>query len=270
MKKLILIPIVLLMAFSFDGMAQQKKKKSSSHGTKKGVKSSGPQMFVDFGLKGLVGTGAFMNSYLFADDNYQHKLAVNYGYGGKFGFDFNPSFEILGEAIFNKTTQKFTVNGDLYAEAWDKTINLKTLDVPILMRFNTPETGAYVEFGPQISMVKGSTESIYNGTAQVPANYFNANYWSAVFGFGGYAMGWENFGISTGIRLSYAFQDIVNNSNFSSITPNDTYLGNVNSYESYKGTNPLSIFFVLEFNYDLGFILAKNSCTGRRKFILYN
>ena len=37
------------------------------------------------------------------------------------------------------------------------------------------------------------------------------------------------------------------------------------SYNEYKPTNPLSIYFVMELNYDLGY-LAKGNCAERIKF----
>ena len=90
-----------------------------------------------------------------------------------------------------------------------------------------------------------------------------------VFGFGGYLWGTDNFGISTGLRFVYTFQDVLTTDEIASYDGN-SYMNNARGYDSYQKTTPLSVFFVLEANYDLGFIIAKNECTGRRKFMFYN
>ena len=70
----------------------------------------------------------------------------------------------------------------------------------------------------------------------------------------------ENFGISAGIRYRYDFVDFINQDNIkfenSSIFALDSQVERVNN---------MSLMFVLELNYDLGFAMARSACGDRRK-----
>jgi hypothetical protein len=260
-----LVAVVLVSLFTVGAMAQQKRNKSKSHsggGTKHGVKSTG-KLFMDFGLKGMVGSSVFINSNLFEDSNYNHGIASSYAFGGKFALDFGEHAALVVEGLYGVVGQKFNIKDSLNGD-WTKSITLKTIDIPILLRKNNPETGSYAEIGPQISLLRGVTES----TSGTISNY-SKNYWSMVFGFGGYIWGTDNFGISSGLRFVYTLQDVVATSGISGPDGN-SYMNNTLGYDAYQKTTPLSVYFVLEANYDLGFILAKNECTGRRKFMFYN
>lgn len=251
--------LVFLIAFASITCYGQNKHKG-------GTKSSG-KMFIDFGPKGMIGTGAFINSNVLADNNYNHNLALSYGFGGKLAIDFSESIALVAEGIYGNFGQKFKITDELTGESWEKSIKMTSIDMPFLFRHNKPETGSYIELGPQYSILSKTIETNKPASESDNTSVFKTNYWSAVFGFGGYIMGWENLGVSTGLRFVYTFQDIVNDGGTgNTLSYNDQML----SYETYKGTTPLAVFFVLEVNYDLGFILAKNGCTGRRKFMFYN
>lgn len=269
MKKIAIITLVSLL--SVGAIAQQKHHKSKSHssgGTKHGVKSTG-SLFMDFGIKGMIGSSLFINSNLFEDNSYNHGITSSYAFGGKFALDFGEHAALVVEGLYGVVGQNFNITDSIIGD-WTKAIKLKSIDIPILLRKNNPETGSYAEIGPQISLLRGFTES-----PNVTVNGFNKNYWSMVFGFGGYLWGTDNFGISSGLRFVYTFQDIMDQDLSEQGSPSAGYIGgsfweNVSSYDSYQKTTPLSVFFVLEANYDLGFIIAKNECTGRRKFLFYN
>ncbi len=242
------------MIISISGFSQK---------TRHGVKSTG-NLFMDFGVKGMYGSSLFVNTNLFNDANYNHGFAGSYGVGGKVALDFGEHVAIVAEGIYTSMGQKFSIKDPVLGD-WTKSLQLKSFNIPILLRKNNPETGSYAEIGPQISLLTGVKENTFSGNPNTVST-FNTNYWSMVFGFGGYLWGTDNFGISSGLRFVYALQDIVN----PSVGDLHTYNNAVFSYADYQKTNPLSVFFVLEANYDLGFIIAKNECTGRRKFLFYN
>lgn len=263
MKKIAIITLVSLL--SVGAIAQQKHHKSKSHssgGTKHGVKSTG-SLFMDFGIKGMIGSSVFINSNLFEDNSYNHGITSSYAFGGKFALDFGEHAALVVEGLYGVVGQNFNITDSIIGD-WTKAIKLKSIDIPILLRKNNPETGSYAEIGPQISLLRGVTET----TGGIATDY-NQNYWSMVFGFGGYLWGTDNFGISTGLRFVYTFQDVLTTDEIASYDGN-SYMNNARGYDSYQKTTPLSVFFVLEANYDLGFIIAKNECTGRRKFLFYN
>ncbi|MBL4653371.1 MAG: outer membrane beta-barrel protein [Flavobacteriales bacterium] len=238
------------------------QKRKSHHGV-----SQITNLYIDFGPKAMIGTSGFVNMNVLGDDNYNHGIAASYGFGGKLAIDFGESIALVGEGIFTSVTQKFTITED-NGDTWNKSIKLTSIDIPMMFRKNNAATGSYVELGPQISLLKGVSESGYN-TSINNKDYFKSSYWSAVFGFGGYLYGAGNLGVSSGLRFVYTFQDIDNQNNTGSFE-SDSYHGKMLSYDEYSTTTPLSVFFVLEINYDLGFIIAKNECTGRRKFLFYN
>jgi len=263
MKKIAIITLVSLL--SVGAIAQQKHHKSKSHssgGTKHGVKSTG-SLFMDFGIKGMIGSSLFINSNLFDDNSYNHGITSSYAFGGKFALDFGEHAALVVEGLYGVVGQKFNIKDSIFGD-YTNTIKLKTIDIPILLRKNNPETGSYAEIGPQVSLLRAVAEST-DGTI----TDYSKNYWSMVFGFGGYLWGTDNFGISTGLRFVYTFQDVLTTDEIASYDGN-SYMNNARGYDSYQKTTPLSVFFVLEANYDLGFIIAKNECTGRRKFMFYN
>ncbi|MBL4625762.1 MAG: hypothetical protein JKY42_11585 [Flavobacteriales bacterium] len=250
MKKVLVL--VVAVACSLGCIAQSKH----------GVTSSG-DLFVDFGIKGLGGSSVFINTNLFEDSDYNHGITGSYGFGGKFAFDFGEQVALVVEGLYGVVGQKFNIKDSINGD-WSKSIKLKTIDIPIMIRKNNPETGGYVEIGPQISLLRSVSETTSGSIAD-----YNKKYWSMVLGFGGYLWGTDNFGISSGLRFVYTFQDVVGSNEIAGFDGN-SYMNNAIGYESYQKTTPLSVFFVLEANYDLGFMVAKNECTGRRKFMFYN
>ena len=82
-----------------------------------------------------------------------------------------------------------------------------------------------------------------------------------VAGFGAYFMGTDNFGITTGLRISYGFSDIISNSGKNLLLPN------FKNYTTYTPSHPLSIQFIIEANFDFAYV-AKAQCS-RRKLILF-
>jgi len=224
------------------------------------------QLFFDGGLKGMIGPTMLINENVFKDSDYEHQISFGYGFGGKLGVNFNESIQIATEIIFSAFSQKFAINED--GDTWEKQIKFRSIDIPFLIRHNK-SNGSYFEIGPQYTIVKKVSETIPDLSVADASPYFDKNYFAGVVGFGGYLIGWENFGISTGFRISYTLADIVSSDNKA---PAGTYTYRAANYppdKSYKPSNPLTFVFVLELNYDLGY-LAKSPCGGRRKFMFFN
>ena len=78
---------------------------------------------------------------------------------------------------------------------------MNSLDIPILFRSNNSD-GGYFEIGTQYSMVNQINETLANFDTegqQDKSKDFDRSYFSALIGFGGYMLGWDNFGISLGL-----------------------------------------------------------------------
>jgi hypothetical protein len=181
------------------------------------------------------------------------------------GLNFNTNIQIAIEALYSSFNQKFSIAAE-NDNNWNKLIHMNALDLPFLIRHNK-DNGGYFELGPQFSMVKEATESYQNGSTQTIANDFDRSYVSAIVGFGGYLMGWENFGICLGFRLSYSFEDIISKGGKGDAGSYKAEVTNVPT-GSYKPTNVFMAGLVIEFNYDLGY-LAKTPCGARREFIFF-
>ena len=226
------------------------------------------QLFFDLGLKGHLSTTWLINANVFEDPDIVHKPSMGNGIGGKLGINFNEEYQMVGEVLVANFNQKFS-----FSESSDmkiKSIEMNSLDIPILFRSNSSD-GGYFEIGTQYSMVKQVNETLANFDTegqQDNSKDFDKSYFSALIGFGGYMLGWDNFGISLGFRFTYSFIDLVSAGGTGSPW---SYKEMVTSFpsESYKATNAFSAGLVLEFNYDLGYF-AKSPCGNRRQFILFN
>ena len=230
------------------------------------ITSSGySQVFFDGGVKGYLSTTWLINERIFNNPDYVHSPSMGGGFGGKLGLNFNENVQIAVEAIVANFNQKFSIAGD-NDDNWNKLVHISSLDFPFLIRHNK-DNGGYFELGPQYSMVKEVTESYQDGNSLSVSNDFDRSYLSAVVGFGGYMMGWENFGICVGFRLAYSFEDIISKGGNGEAGSYKATVTNVPT-GSYKVTNGFMAGLVIEFNYDLGY-LAKSPCGSRREFLFF-
>jgi hypothetical protein len=139
----------------------------------------------------------------------------------------------------------------------------------VLYRHNSSE-GSYIELGASFNSIKTAYETGEISSTN-PIDFYEQKYMGAIFGFGSYIVGAENLYLTAGVRFSYGFQDIIsdaggkNSSSFYPINSNN-YAPPI-PFSDYAGTNPLAIMFILEINYDLGYLVSA-SC-GRRAFLLF-
>lgn len=237
MKKLTILTALLLSAFT--------------------MKS---QIWFDLGVKGGFTPGLSINSNVFNDKNYTLKFASGYQYGGKIGINFDSEHAIAIEGLLSTINTKTTV-GDNDAS----TLSLQYLEIPILYRFNK-EDGGYTEIGPVISLLQGAEREGTDFKSQ-----FVDNNYGLMIGLGQYIGGGNLFGLNLGFRMSYTFNDIVNGDNQTLLgnavyTPSD--LESLGSFE-YKATHNLYAGIVLEFNFNLGYIVKGSGCHKNSRFKLF-
>lgn len=218
------------------------------------------QIWFDLGVKGGYTPGLSINSNIFNDENYKLKFASGYQYGGKVGINFNSEHAVAVEGLISTIQTKTEVSGN---EA--STLALTYLEIPILYRYNK-ESGGYSEIGPVIGMLRGADK----GGTDFKSQFVDNNY-GLMIGFGQYIGGGNLFGLNLGFRMSYTFNDIVKSDNQSVLgnavyTPSD--LDNANSFE-YKGSNNFYAGIVLEFNFNLGYIVKGSGCHKNSRFKLF-
>lgn len=220
------------------------------------------QPFLDLGIKLLAGPSMY-NSNVFTgnEDIYDHKLS-SFGFGGgaKIAIDINDYIAIVGEGLWMQNKQVYKLSDPSISE---KTIQSQVIEIPAMLRYNS--SSGYTEGGYVFSKVLGVKES-YQGVMTDYSDLYSKSRHGLVFGFGGYLAGNENFAVSAGLRFRYDLTDIV--------SPDVVRYANAPTYAEdiavTSKTNPISIMFNLELNYDLGFVMARNPCTGRRKMLFTN
>lgn len=221
------------------------------------------QTWFDLGVKGGYGLDLLYNQNFFNGRDFTPLLSYGYMYGGKVGFNFNTEHSItmdVNTSYFNQQFAYSFLNADSSRSNYTRGIGFNSLN--FLPMYRKMKSSSYVEVGPQYSTVLKSrgTDSYLGGSDISP--YIIKSYYSVVLGFGGFVMGTENFGITLGFRFSYTFNDLVTKNgqliNFPSTTP----------YATYNKNNPISALMVMEFNYDLGY-LVNSKCGKKTKFLMF-
>jgi hypothetical protein len=212
------------------------------------------EIFIDFGPKVMIGP-SLMNSNVSFDttSRYSHKFnSHGFNWGAKFAINFGQHVSAVGEYIVTNNTQNFQMD-----DGSTKSIKSKGFEIPLMIRHNNENFG-YLETGVVLSRTRSVLETS-NLTGDYTNLYLTKNT-GFVFGIGGYLFSAENFGVSAGLRFRYDFKDFVTDSNLKYTSAPIYALDS-----DIEKTNNMSLMFVLEFNYDLGFAMARSACGQRRK-----
>ena len=218
------------------------------------------KFFIDFGPKVSFGPSWFNNGtssfYDTTNNAYLHKFnSLRLNVGGKFAFDFSDNIAVVGEYLYTQNTQSYGVDGN--------TLKIKSVgsEIPLMLRFNR-DNDTYIEAGMVFVKTKSVDETL-NGITTDYTHLYNTSRKGLVLGTGGYAFGVGNWGVSTGFRFRYNLDDMVNGDNLQ-VEGSPTY-----ALDNRAGiTKDMSVMLVLEFNYDLGFTMAKSACGRKRSFLL--
>ena len=221
------------------------------------------QMWFDIGFKGGVGTGILMNQNIWDDADYNHRLSPSYSFGTKFGINLSDYHEITIDFMYSQFRQDFLHNGldSNSATNYTSSLTYNSFDYMLLYRHN--KDGRYMEIGPSLQNIRK-----VNFNDEVPsANVFdlddvNKLQTNLIVGFGAYFIGTENFGITTGLRISYTLSDLISSNGQEDFFPTQK------TYPEYKASHPLFICFLIEANFDFAYF-AKAKCTSRTKLILF-
>ena len=222
------------------------------------------QTWVDLGIKGGAGANFLMNQNIWGDVDYNHALTSGYTFGGKLGFNFNQEHEVTFDAMLGSFKQKFnySITDTILdvTENYTSEMGFNRLDLSLMYRHN--KNGSYIEFGPCIALLN----SPYRLDSRLTKSEFNRSDINLrnkglILGFGNYVMGTESFGITAGLRITQYFDDLISSKGQLKNLPTLT------NYETYKGSKPLFIEFILEANFDFAYV-AKAKC-GRKKLMFF-
>ena len=120
-------------------------------------------------------------------------------------------------------------------------------------------------------MMNSAEKNSLTTTNRSIAKQIIPQYYAAVFGFGANMIGTEGLSLLMGFRFTYGVNDLISKEGGKSqnryYPMNDSQY--TTDYKSYKATNPLTVRFIVELNFDLGFF-AKSKCgKGRKKFVTF-
>jgi hypothetical protein len=223
-----------------------------------GWDSNAQEIWLETGLKGGYGLSFLYNKNIADDENFTYKLTSMYGFGGKFAVNFGPFHGIALEGFYNKLGQdyEYSATGDDVLQP----VNWNNIDAALLYRYI--RNRIYLELGPMYSFVRSVEQEGNLLESQGWETYYEKNYLSGVFGFGGYVGGAETFSVGLGIRLHYGLTDF--------ITPEGQAEGfpvpvNAAPYPAVETTHPAFAEFLVEFNFGIGYF-AKTSCSKRMQF----
>ena len=161
--------------------------------------------------------GAFNSTWLFNNNISDQGNVVDYAstFGASFGLSsqlyFNENLGVLLDILYSSNNQN--LEGEILDEHYESTTKVKYLDLPLLLRISS-EGGAYVEFGPQFSLLMGAKEDLAfdhplptDYTDRDVKDYFNGFGIAPILGFGVDISASDNLLINIGLRFGYGVSD---------------------------------------------------------------
>ena len=198
--------------------------------------------------------GTFYSTWLFNTNIADQQELVDYA------ATFSPSFGITTALFF---TDNLAASLDvLYAannqklhpadgDAYESITRVNYLDLPLLLKISS-DGGAYVEIGPQFSLLMGANED-FTTNPSLPSNYtkkevkddFNSFVLAPILGFGVDVQANDNLYINIGLRFGYGVNDVTKEFSESEINASEkhssfsilAHTDAANGSYSYKRTN---------------------------------
>jgi hypothetical protein len=226
----------------------------------------------EFGAEGGVASSWFTNANV-TGGTQQMGFALSYNYGIHLAVDFTDNFGVVGNLFWGNYSQAYNgkfsnagimTNGTAYAanETYKATTTLKTMDIPLLLRFQT-NSYAFAELGVQYSIINGAS---YSAVYSSPDNSMNEDCKSdfagsniqGILGFGSNIMLNDSWFIITDFRVAYGFTDIIgvdglgqnlNSSNSMLYEGPKPYYANYQPTHTITGSFSLGIYYYLETNF---------------------
>ncbi len=227
------------------------------------------QRWADVGVKGEFGLNGIFNKNIQNDNQMSSKISTGFGVGGKVGFNLNENHEITLDVIWTQFRHEYLFNMEPdsvtgASPQFNKSLRYNAIEILPLYRHN--KNGSYLEVGPVFSFLGKNTSGSNNYLlSSDPADIqplLNTTQIGAVFGFGQFMAGTDNFGITLGARFKYMFTDLISEQGKALGYPSER------TYDSYTPSHAFSAMLVMEFNYDLGY-LAHAKCGKRTKLIFF-
>lgn len=224
------------------------------------------QTWFDIGVKGGIGSSFMYNSQIFDDQLIVHKFKMGSAIGGKIGFNFVQEHQITFDVLKSSFTQGFTYVPEDSQVPGDESLREFRIDgLDMLLMYRANRNGTYFEIGPQWSTYSKVGFSDNGSTVfsekEVAEMITKSNFGMAV-GFGGYIFGTDNFGVATGVRFNYMFDDLATENGATANFPILRQTGKTNA------THNIGAMFIIEINYDFGYLVSSR-CGQRTKLFVF-
>ncbi len=220
-------------------------------------------------VKGGYGTSILINKEAMNDKNVTYEyFTPSFFYGGRFGFTFGNYVGVSYEYLLSEFGQKYSINNPTTKASYSKELKFKSSDQCVLFRY-TNDFGFYLELGPKFTKISSVAETNSDAKVAVHDNItqnYVSNYTSGLFGLGFMPFRGERVTLSLGVRASYGFSTMMNDSKF--FVLNDQHSPNGYGTGTYtdNSTKPLNLNLVLELNYFFAFFGDASCGKGRLMF----
>lgn len=215
------------------------------------------QLWFELGGKAMIGPTGYYNKNIFDDKDHNYRVNFTFSYGLAAGLNLGELHGFNLEGLLAKHQQEITFKEG--GENRNNRLQWESIDWYVLYRYY-PESAVFFEVGPKLTTVRTFDQTYDLQRVEDVAGNYNAHYFSAVAGLGGFLAGSEVFTLKSGIRLEYALSDLV-----SAEGMDEGFPAFYTSYNTYTQTRPFRAAFYLELNFAIGGI-AKMVC-GRRRFV---
>lgn len=222
--------------------------------------SANSQMWFDLGLKGSFGPTMMFDQNVFDHGSYKHTISTGHAFGARLGINSGYHLGLSLEYSSATSKQEFDLNSDPYS-----TYNWKHNDLIALIRYSG--NGAYVELGGKYSNLKEVELELDNGVTD-RSGQFEDSYTSGIFGFGSYLAGNDLLSLNLGIRIHWAFTDMVNETGKEARVPFADYPVTIEDYDDTNKSLATAAQLQMEINYAFG-RFSKEACHDRWKLILF-
>lgn len=223
------------------------------------------QTWFDIGLKGGIGTSFMYNSQIFDNQDIVHKFKPGYTFGAKLGFNFIQEHQITFDIMKTTFKQGFTYRPADWTAVSDAEREFTIGGLDMLLMYRANKNGTYFEVGPQWSTYSTIKFSDNGGTIfneEAVADMITKSNFGMALGFGGYIFGTDNFGVTTGLRFNYMFNDMASSDGTAANFPILKDVGKTNP------THNIGALFIIEMNYDFGYLVSSR-CGQRTKLFVF-
>lgn len=161
--------------------------------------------------------GSYRSTWLFNEnlsnlgDEQDYDAGWGYNFGAGTAFYFNNSLGIEVNGLFGQFNGNYQGVVDTLGD-YTSQVTLKTIDIPLLFKLRTKSKGAYLEIGPQYTMISSVKYRLTGDSSSVPSkevtDSYKDNNLSIMLGFGVNIEITKRLNATAGIRLEYGIGDL--------------------------------------------------------------